>query len=41
MLEEGHIDCKKEIPKQKVVLEDGTDITEMVENAAKWLADHF
>lgn len=41
MLEEGHIDCKKEIPKQKVVLDDGTDITEMVEDAAKWLADHF
>ena len=41
MLEEGHFDCKNGIPKQKVVLEDGTDITEMVESAAKWLADHF
>ncbi|KAK8834875.1 hypothetical protein M9Y10_018204 [Tritrichomonas musculus] len=41
MIEEGHIDCKKGIPKQKVVLDDGTDITEMVESNAKWLSDHF
>lgn len=37
MAEEAHLDCFGELPKEKVVLSDGTDITEMVEKAEKWL----
>ena len=41
MLEDGNIDCTKPIPKQKIVMDDGTDITEMVDNAIGWLIKHF
>lgn len=41
MLEDGNIDCKNPLPKQKVVMNDGEDITEMVEEAVSWLTKHF
>ena len=37
MAEEAHLDCFSELPEEKVVLSDGTDITETVEKAEKWL----
>lgn len=40
MAEEAHQDCFQELPKEKVVLDDGTDITEMVEKAEKWLIEN-
>lgn len=40
MAEAVHQDCFQELPKEKVVLDDGTDITEMVEKAEKWLIEN-
>lgn len=41
VLEDGHFDIFNGIPKQKVVMDDGTDITEMVEEAVKWMSEHI
>ena len=38
--EAEHIDCKDGLTKQKVVTEDGKDITELVEKAVTWLTAH-
>ena len=39
-LEEAHLDFFKGLPKEKVIADDGTDITETVEKAVKWLTEH-
>lgn len=39
-LEEAHLDFFKGLPKEKVIAADGTDITETVEKAVKWLTEH-
>ena len=38
--EEANLDFFKGLPKEKVIAADGTDITEMVEKAVKWLTEH-
>ena len=38
--EEEHVDFKEGLEKQIVLTADGTDITEKVETAVKWLTDH-
>ena len=38
--EEEHVDFKEGLVKQIVLTADGTDITEKVETAVKWLTDH-
>ena len=38
--EEAHLDFFGELPKERVVLSDGTDETELVANAEKWLIEH-
>ena len=40
MAEESHQDCFRELPKEYIALDDGTDITEMVEKAEKWLIEN-
>ena len=35
--EEAHLDCFGELPEEKVILADGTDVTEEVVKAEKWL----
>lgn len=38
--EEAHLDCFGELPDEKVILEDGTDVTEEVLKAERWLIEH-
>lgn len=38
--EEIHRDIHDELPEEKVILDDGTDITEKVKAAEKWLIEH-
>ena len=38
--EEAHLDCFGELPEEKVILADGTDATEEVLKAEKWLIEH-
>ena len=38
--EEAHLDFFKELPEEKVILTDGTDVTEEVLKAEKWLIEH-
>lgn len=38
--EEAHLDCFGELPEEKVILPDGTDVTEEVLNAERWLIQH-
>ena len=38
--EEAHLDFFKELPDEKVVLADGTDVTEEVRKAEQWLIDN-
>lgn len=38
--EEAHLDCFGELPEEKVVLADGTDATEDVLKAERWLIEH-
>lgn len=38
--EEAHRDCFGELPDEKVILADGTDVTEEVLKAEKWLIEH-
>ena len=38
--EEAHIDFFGELPEEKVILSDGTDVTEIVQKAEKWLINH-
>lgn len=38
--EEAHLDFFSGLPNEKVIAADGTDITEKVENAVKWLTEH-
>ena len=38
--EEAHLDCFGELPEEKVILADGTDVTEEVVKAEKWLIEH-
>lgn len=38
--EKAHLDCFKDLPEEKVVLADGTDMTEEVLNAERWLIQH-
>ena len=38
--EEAHLDCFGELPEEKVILADGTDVTEMVVKAEKWLIEN-
>ena len=38
--EEAHLDCFGELPEEKVVLADGTDVTEDVLKAERWLIEH-
>lgn len=40
MAEKAHLDCFGELPEEKVVLADGTDVTEKVLNAERWLIQH-
>lgn len=40
MAEEEHPDCFGELSKEEVVLSDGTDVAETVENAEKWLIQY-
>jgi len=38
--EEAHLDFFGELPEEKVILADGTDVTEMVKKAESWLIEH-
>lgn len=38
--EEAHLDCFGKLPEEKVILEDGTDVTEEVLKAEQWLIAH-
>lgn len=38
--EEAHLDCLGELPDEKVILADGTDVTEEVLKAERWLIEH-
>ena len=38
--EAEHVDFREGLARQRVVAADGTDITEMVEKAVVWLAEH-
>lgn len=38
--EEAHLDCFKELPEEKVILADGTDVTKEVLKAEKWLIEN-
>lgn len=38
--EKAHLDFFQGLPKEKVTAEDGTDITELVETAVKWLTEN-
>lgn len=38
--EEAHLDCFGDLPEEKVILADGTDATEEVLKAEKWLIEH-
>lgn len=38
--EKAHLDCFGELPQEKVVLADGTDVTEYVLKAEKWLIEN-
>ncbi len=38
--EEAHLDCFGELPEEKVILADGTDVTEEVLKAEKWLIEN-
>lgn len=38
--EEAHLDCFGELPAEKVILADGTDATEEVLKAERWLIEH-
>jgi len=38
--EEAHLDFFGELPEEKVVLADGTDVTEVVKGAEIWLIEH-
>ena len=38
--EEAHLDFFGELPDEKVILADSTDVTEMVKKAEKWLIEH-
>ena len=38
--EHAHLDCFSELPDEKVILADGTDVTEEVIKAEKWLIEH-
>lgn len=40
LIEYSHLDLFGELPKQKVILEDGTDKTELVEKCVQWLREH-
>ena len=40
MAEEAHLDFFGELPEEKVVLADGTDVTEVVKGAEIWLIEH-
>ena len=40
MAEEAHLDCFQELSEDVIVLDDGTDITEMVKKAEKWLIEN-
>ena len=39
-IEAAHLDFFKGLPKEKVITDDGVDITEKVESAVKWLTEH-
>lgn len=38
--EEAHLDCFGQLPEEKVILTDGTDVTEEVVKAERWLIEH-
>ena len=38
--EQAHLDCFGELPDEKVILADGTDVTEEVFKAERWLIEH-
>lgn len=38
--EETHLDFFGELPEEKVILADGTDVTETVKKAESWLIEH-
>ena len=38
--EEAHLDCFGELPAEKVILADGTDATDEVLKAERWLIEH-
>ena len=38
--EEAHLDFFGELPEEKVILTDGTDVTETVKKAESWLIEH-
>lgn len=38
--EQAHLDCFGELPDEKVILADGTDVTEEVLKAERWLIEH-
>lgn len=40
MAEDAHLDCFKELPQKQVIMSDGTDITELVAKAKKWLIEN-
>ncbi len=40
LIEERNLDCFGELPDEKVILADGTDVTEEVLAAEKWLIEH-
>ena len=38
--EEAHLDCFGQLPEEKVILTDGTDVTEEIVKAERWLIEH-
>lgn len=40
MAEEAHLDCFGQLPEERVVLDDGSDVTELVKKAEKWLIEN-
>ncbi len=40
VIENANLDIFKGLPKEKVITNDGVDITDKVENAVKWLTEH-
>ena len=40
MAEEAHLDCFGQLPEEKVLLDDGRDVTELVKKAEKWLIEN-